>query len=54
MDTDTLSRLDRLERQQKRIVTFCDAILKLAIPVLPRLVRPVVRGLAEDLHQDEE
>lgn len=54
MDTDTLRRLDRLERQQQRIVTFCDAILNLAMPALPRLVRPVVRSLAERLHEDGE
>lgn len=54
MDSDTQQRLDRLERQQARIIAFCDGLLNLAMPTIPRLVRPVIRGLADRLHQDEE
>lgn len=53
MDTDTLTRLDRIEKQQERIMAFCDGVLKLVTPMVPKLFRPVVHGLADRLHEGD-
>lgn len=52
MDTDTLARLDRIERRIDSLFAFCNGVVKVITPMVPKMLRPVVNGVADKLRED--